>query len=601
MSENIFKKYLGVIIVLLLVAIAVSRWQREWHPEVNSVSEDASTIKLIEVSEQKGITFKFQSPILDPDIDPPDFYVIGGGVAVHDVNNDGWMDFYAVTARSGEKNHLYINQSGNGFLEQAEKWGVADLNGEPVKRSKYGMTVDEPEYTSSLAPIFFDYNNDGLVDLFIARLACSILLKNTGERFEEVTGKEGFNDCNNAQSAVPVDINEDGFLDLYLMRYQGAFDLYNLDSDDIWVNSLFNATNGGINSVFLNRNGAVFENATDTVGGADFHWSLDANIGEFVNEGEINLLVSNDYGPDTLYLIQAGKLVDVSSKLGPPDRRLGMGVTPGYLEGPRPFIHVSNAFHPLYRNEGNFLWRTDQESGFHDTAMQAGTNNCGWAWSAAFSDLDLDGDLDLYVANGFLTSNKKSAKDLSFNIGTLQSLPGLVTSDVTQFDKVVGDVKDEEFQFAGNEVDCLFLNDKGKFKNISKDAGITTIWDGRAVATIDIDNNGVQELLVNTRKNGLLLFQSSTEPAKNWIGFRLRSRSLKRDVVGAKITVTQGKRSWYRYATGGKSGFLTISDPRLHVGLESEMPVQLEIRWPNSKIEQFFNLTPGAYYDFWQE
>ena len=594
-------KYSGVILVLVLVIVAYSKWDTSWESTDNLGDKHNIRFTLNEVSSENGVSFSYKGPVLDRDLSPSDFYIVGGGMAVHDVNNDGWMDFYVVTAHNGSKNHLYINQNGEGFKEQAAEWGIADLNGEPVVKRKYSMSLDEPELTSSMAPIFFDYNNDGLVDLFVARLGCSILLKNDGKKFIDVTEDLEADFCLNAQSALPIDVNQDGFLDLYLLRYYGPHNLFELDSDDVWVNSLFNATNGGTNTLYLNQAGQKFVDVTDERGGADYHFSLDANFGEFSNEGAREVLVSNDYGPDVLYRLVNGKFIDVSVELGSPDRRLGMGVTPAYLEGDRPYVHVSNAFHPMYRNEGNFLWKFSQSSGATDLAIAKGTNNCGWAWSAAFVDFDSDSDLDLYVSNGFISSNNSNARDISFSLGTLQSLPGAVTSDVGQFEKVVGNLEDENFQFAGNEIDCVFLNEKNKFNNVSKTVGISSAWDGRVASVIDIDNDGAQELLVNTRNKGLKLLQSSIKSPRNWVGFRIRSKSLKRDLEGVKVSVKQGKRTWKRFTTGGKSGFLSISDPRVHVSLENELPVQVEVVWQNGKKDQLLNLVPGSYYEIWQD
>src|SRR5262245_22529336 len=104
----------------------------------------------MDVTEEQGIHFQYQDPEFDGLLKGKErIFFVGGGVAVADVNDDGWMDIILPSAKKGSKNHLYLNQKGKGFQEAGEAWGVADTN----------------QDAASMSPLFFDYDNDGKPDL----------------------------------------------------------------------------------------------------------------------------------------------------------------------------------------------------------------------------------------------------------------------------------------------------------------------------------------------------------------------------------------------------------------------------------------------------
>lgn len=610
------RKLIGILTVLVVLGGAsfvrsgvFASWLAQRRLEQMQNALKKSGLKFEEISKRAGIQFSYGAPHLSEVLRPEDLHIVGAGVAVADVNGDGFMDFYVVTAGAGGANQLYLNKGDGTFQEVAASWGIRDLNLTTEIASPNPIVPPKQNSFASLFPIFFDFNNDGLPDLLVAGLGGIKMFRNLGARFE--SAGDGMLDRKNAQAMVPLDYDRDGFTDLYVVRYFSDRDLFNTLDDDAWVNSSYNATNGGSNTLYKNNGDGTFTDVTAQTGGGDTHWGFDAAAGDFFGDAGLELLISNDFGPDVLYEIKDGKFRDISGSLGVPDRRLGMGVSFGFLDqSARPYVHVSNAFHPGYRHEGNFLWHFDAEHDAHDEALTRGSNYCLWAWGSVFGDFDLDGQQDLYVTNGFVSGNERrefvpdiyavppgQTTDASFKMGTLQALPGAVLNRGSVFSSMFrGEADVGKLSFAGYQPDCLFLNQGGSFTDVAPQVGLTERTDGRAAATIDFDNNGALDLLITTRNNGVELYHNLTEPRSRWLGLQLidaRGNSL---VTGAEVTFSQAGSTWRRYATGGKSGLLAMSDPRIHVGLTSEMPVDVEVRWPSGKIQKLPGLSAGIYH-----
>jgi hypothetical protein len=507
---------------------------------------------------------------------------------------------------------LYLNRGNFTFEEVAAAWGVADANKTIDESSANPFIPPKLKSASSLFPLFFDFNNDARPDLYIAGLGCTKLYRNDGDKFTDVSATSGLSDCKNSQSAVPLDYTRDGFVDVYVLRYFAARNLFTTSEDEVWINSSFDADNGGVNTVYKNNGDGTFTDVTAMVGGADGHWGLDAAAGDFNGDGGLGVLISNDFGPDTYYKIVDGKFIDASSEaLGEPDRRVGMGVSVGYLDDDmRPSIHVSNGYYPQYRHEGNFLWHFNPGGSAVDRAMERGSNYCLWAWGSVFADLDLDGNQDLYVTNGFISGTEKKERvpgvflepgaslgDAAFRMGTLQGLPGAVMSHGSIFAGLFkNDAEVGKLSFAGHQRDCMFLNSGEKFVDVASFAGIESEWDGRAAITADFDNNGALDVVVTTRNKGIKILRNLVPSDTHWIGLELVDRKGNHSAPGTFVRATQGARHFARYSTGGKSGFMGVSDPRIHFGLPTGGSVGLQIRWASGTQQSLENLEPGRYH-----
>jgi hypothetical protein len=569
------RRWQGVILLAVLLAGGWLVRQIEWGAPRAS---GPSPFHLKDVTREMGIDYRFQDPVLDQRIAPVQrLFFIGGAVAVADVNGDGWPDIFLAPAKQGEPAKLYLNRGGNRFEDAAQAWGVAQ----------------RPPGGATLVPVFFDFNNDGRPDLYLAGLGCSVLYRNDGDHFTDVSKASGATDCLNSSGAVPFDFDGDGNLDLYVLRYWGPHDFFNLESPYVLYENLVDARNGGRNTYLRNRGDGTFEDVTDRLGGGDYHWTYDAAVADFSGDGKFELLVVNDFGPDQLYSVEAGgKLVNISDRLGFPDRRLGMGVSLADVAGSgRAQPYVSNEYIEGWNETGNFFWNF-RSSGHDavDMAPKMGVANCQWSWGAAFVDLDLDGREDLYVANGLLTGT--GLGEYEFAIGTVTGLPGALLSDYRNWAPL------GTRSFQGHQQDCLFHNTEQGFVDVFGSTGVQIPPDGRSVALIDFDNNGAMDLLIGTQNEPgtVHLLKNEQPPGDHWISIEPIGRKTNRDAVGAVVAVTQEGRTQRRFATGGKTGFHAISDKRLHFGLPGHGPVDVEIRWPSGHVQKVSGLEPGRHH-----
>ncbi len=282
-------RFLGLAIVVIVFLIGskirVSSYGYSWNSSQKQTSPQLrSDFRFTDITAQQGIHFKYEGPKLDPLFEDKEriFFASGSGVSVADVNGDGWMDILLVSAKQGGTNHLYINQKGQGFRESAKEWGIDRFL----------------SHGASVAPIFFDFNNDGKPDLYIARLGCSQLYMNTGNKFIDISQDSGVTDCKNSSGAIPLDFNNDGLLDLYIVRFWNDHNYFKLNTPFVAPENLVNATNGGVNTLYQNLGNGKFQDVTQSAGGGDTHWSWDAAAGDFFNDGSTQLLVANDTGPD---------------------------------------------------------------------------------------------------------------------------------------------------------------------------------------------------------------------------------------------------------------------------------------------------------------
>ncbi|MDQ1317915.1 MAG: hypothetical protein QG588_1570, partial [Candidatus Poribacteria bacterium] len=312
------------------------------------------------------------------------------GVAWGDFNNDGKPDLYVVNDFA--YNALYINK-GNGTFENITqaagvKGGIDIVGGVEVPNG-YGVALA-------------DVNNDGYLDIYVVNLgAPNILYLNNGDgTFTDITAQAGvgggFGPQNAGTAAVFGDCNNDGKIDLF-------------------------AANGyGRPSFFYINNGNGFDNASGKAGVSEHKDAEGAVFGDYDNDGNMDLFVTNCASADgaplqsILYKNDGkGKFVDVTKKAGLSGEDYSLGASfgdfdnDGYLDL---YIVNNGSANKLYRNNG--------DGTFTDTTAQAGVDNLALGSSAVLGDINNDGYLDIYVANtGFSDSEEGDPDVLYLNNG----------------------------------------------------------------------------------------------------------------------------------------------------------------------------------------
>lgn len=529
---------------------------------------------LEEVSEASGINFTHQSPVLDPEFTPimPQIASMGASVSVCDFDRDGWNDLYVSNSRYGSKNALYHNQKDGSFEEVGKALGLDDLN-------RKGTGV-------SMGAVWADYDNDGYEDVFIYKWGRPELYRNEeGRGFISVTQTSGLPHWINANSAIWLDYNSDGYVDLFIGGYfPENLDLWKLEHTAVLTESFEYALNGGRNYLLKNDGMGRFEDVTAEVGLTSTRWTLAAGAVDVNLDGYPELILANDYGVDEFYLNNKGESfteqgAEASMGFSP---KSGMNVTIGDMNNDGLFgFYISNITEEGVLLQGNNFWvpKFDKDKlSYQNLARESGIEAGGWSYGAQFGDLNNDGFLDLYLANGFISGIKGTNYwyDYSKVTGGNKS----IISDIRNWPAMEGR------SHSGYQRNRIWLNTgKGFMYDVSdKVAGLQT-HDSRSVAMADLWNRGVLDVVVGNQDEKLLVYKNHTNPEKRWIAFELQGREANTSAIGAIVRIFWDSQEQAQVLSGG-IGFSSQNQRRLHFGLgENDRVDKVEILWPGGKTQ----------------
>lgn len=537
-----------------------------------------------EVSQELGVTFVHQRCDVDDPLKhiQPQIAAMGASVSVADVNNDGYQDFYVTNSAFGEPNHLYIQQSDGTFEEQASFYGVADLNQYPKG--------------SSMGSIWADVNNDGWEDLFVYRYGKPVLFVNQkGQKFEPFEGATQFPDWVNSNSAVWLDYNADGYVDLFLTGYfKEDVDIWDLDDTRMMPDSYEFATNGGKNYLFRNDGGRGFTDVTQEMGLDNRKWTLAVTSVDINGSGFPDLILANDYGVDELFLNEKGKrFVDMgpASSMGDIPKS-GMSITAADFYNQGDFaLYVTNISEAGVLMQGNNLWAPTGSTTidgievptYANTATSAGVEQGEWAYSGAVTDLNNNGTLDLYIANGFYSATPNT--DYWYDYTKVVGANSQVIINASNWPAM------KERTFSGYQQNRLMLNDgSGRFREVSSAVGAALDKDSRAVAFLDIRNDGTMDMVVANQHAPVSVFKNQVNQDHAWIQISLEGTQANRSAIGASVTVewtdAQGQAQRQKQSVSGGEAFSSQSSRVLHFGLgvmDSDTVENVTINWPGGK------------------
>jgi hypothetical protein len=519
-------------------------------------------IRLVDITSAAGIQFRHQSGAYGGKLLPE---TMGAGCAFLDYDADGWQDILLVNgmdwpghARARSTLRLYHNNRNGTFSDVTKRAGL-DVE-------MYGMGV-----------AVGDWNNDGFPDLFITCVGQNRLFRNTGRgTFVDVTTASGLGGRRAfSTSALWFDFDRDGLLDLFVCNYvtwSAEHDVFCSAGGRAKTYCTPEAYRGDTCWLFRNRGNGTFEDVTATCGIFDTSSkSLGVAMIDDDRDGWPDLVVANDTQPNKLYRNQRnGTFREVAVAAGlaysaDGRARAGMGIDAADFDNSgRMGVAVTN-----FDQEMIGLYRSIGPGQYEDVAMRAGVGDASrnrLGFGCLFADLDLDGALDLVVANGHIDEPVRGIRD-----GIGHAYPPL-----------------------------LFHNQGGgTFRDMAAAAGVDFARPrvGRGLACGDFDRDGDVDLLFTTNNGPAVLFRTDQLGSNRSVRLTLVGTRSNRDGIGASVRVFHDGVTQSRLVKTGSS-YLSQSELPVTFGVGRRDRVdRVVIDWPSGRTEEFRNVAAGRAYE----
>jgi hypothetical protein len=484
----------------------------------------------------------------------------GSGVAVADYDTDGDLDIYVSTAQTtdawlaGDRpqaNALFRSEGDGTFVDVAEAAGVA-LRG---------------WFAGSY---FVDYDNDGDRDLFLTAWGPNHLLRNEGDgTFVDVSKASGLGASSYwSNGAAFGDLDGDGDLDLYVANYcyydlaDPPFGGNRINWKGVEVLMGPQGLNGEPDQLFRNNGDGTFTDISREAGIEDYTdplFGFGVVMSDLDTDGDLDIYVANDSvsnylwrNDGGLHFTEIGSFAGVAANEDSRDQA-GMGADAADFDGDGLIdlivTNFSHDFNTLYRNRGKMI--------FADATFESNLSDSydKLVWGAKFLDVDNDGQVDLFTANGHVYPE-------------VNRHPQLKT--------------------AFKQSNSLYWNrGGGRFENVSPSAGpgLAIVESSRGLAAADLDGDGDLDLLLTNMEAPLNLLLNDGGNRRSWISVELIGTTSNRDAVGARLTLEAGGVRQVREVNPYGS-FLSQSDYRTHFGLGAAETVdRLTIDWPSGFSE----------------
>ncbi len=534
---------------------------------IGCVAQSPPVPRFEDISKQAGLTV--------PNIaEAEQHYIIestSGGVGFIDCDNDGKLDIVTINSSTVDRYRkggdlmvtLYHQDADLKFTDITQSAGLT--------RKGWGMGV-----------AVADFDNDGWQDLYVTGYGGNVLYRNLGNcKFEDVTDKAGLRVGGYSTGAAWGDFDRDGYVDLFVPRYL-SMETDKLPAPDavdklcsfqgVSMECARRGHTGESDFLFHNRGDGTFEDVSKKAGVDDpgHYLGMQGIWADYYNDGWPDLYVTNDGGPNFLYRNKHdGTFEDVGLYSGAAlslegQERGSMGVDFGDIDHDgRLDIVVTN-----FSGEAIALYYNQGDRGFTDISWPSGIarpsiNYVGWGTS--FFDVDNDGWLDLFVANGHV---------------------------FPQMDNVKGSAP-------YRQPVLLFRNNRNRtFDDVTTLAGLDKLpaASRRGVAFGDVNNDGKIDILLLNVGGPPTLLINRTQSDNHAVLFKLAGSKSNRAAIGARVTVTSGGVKQFSEVKSGSS-YCSQNDLRLHFGLGKDATIaSVEVAWPSGKKETYKNLTADIIY-----
>lgn len=537
----------------------------------------------------------------------------GGGVAIADINNDELPDVYFVSTTG--KNKLYLNQGGMKFKDITDAAGVGSEEGFEINVT----TVD--------------INADGYLDLYVCRAGPiekeerrnRLFVNNKDLTFTERAKEYGLDDISASVGANFFDYDNDGDLDLYLVNYPADFSYTSrieakATPDKKRMEPVLTPKNP-LDTDRLYRNDGPpvdgkggFKDVSKEAGIWNFAYGLSSSVEDFNGDGWLDIYVGNDFiQPDFLYINNGNGTftnrlpeyfrhisqhtmgteladfdndglfdlfaVDMMSKTNYRTKTLQNSNSQGKYTS-----LVNHGYHePVVRN---VLQRNNGNGTFSDLGCLADVFRTDWSWSGLLADMDNDGLKDLFVTNGY-RREITNTDFINFEFAEIKEKNTPIKNlykDVYEFLKIIPTYKLRNFYFR-NKGDWTFEDMSGKW--VTTEAS----WSNGA-AYADLDKDGDLDYLVNNIDDPAFVLENlgRQKLEASYLQCKLIGNAQNPMGTGATVTIHYNGQQQYARLSPTR-GIFSAVEHLLHFGLGTVQKIdRLQVRWPDGKAQTLTNL-----------
>lgn len=635
-QPNHLNLFCFALLLLLLASCRKSEPIREfsWNQEkgyrwAELEMDQSSPIGLEQIpSKITGITFR--NDLADERMSENRILMNGSGVAAGDVNGDGHVDLYFT--RIDGPNRLYTNQGGFRFTDITDEAGVAH------------------EGHLSSGAVFTDVDGDEDLDLLITTVnTANALYMNDGTGKFTLQENSGLESAKGSMTMALADVDRDGFLDLYITNYRETNVLDVFEAQEItWENTIKNGQLippyddyftiidrgeghhperheiGRQDELYLNNGDGTFKKVDDlenrflasdgTPLGLSPDWGLSAKFQDLDGNSLPDLYVNNDFWtPDRIWINQGDGIfkaidslairnssfysmtVDFSdiNKDSHTDiftvemlnshhsERLitRLPIEPYFLQ------NGVNKLRPRYNRNSMYLNRGDNT--YAEISYYSGLEASDWSWATRFLDLDLDGHEDLIIANGF-AHDFQNLDAQEERLNRLIETQGQITIPyIDQFPRLRQNNK-------------IFKNNGDlTFTDVSSDWGFNEKDISMGMATADLNNDGVLDVIISRLNDEPAIFKNKTINSR--IAIRLRGESPNTQAIGAKVKLSGGPGGDQTREIMSGGDYLSGSDPMMVFAATPESRHQLTITWPDGTQSRLDTLSANKIYEIDQK
>jgi hypothetical protein len=457
-----------------------------------------------------------------------------------------------------------------------------------------------------------DFDNDGWTDIYATRLeAPNLLFRNLGDgTFEEVGGAAGVNVSSLSSGCAWGDVNNDGYLDLFVLTTKGRCHLYVNNQDGTfhdqaatWGVSLINfgpqnwtsaafgdydldgdldlhvtgwIEQGFLNRLFRNTGRSAFEDVTSTAGVSDQpFWGFASGFADLDGDGWPELLVAADFRTSHLFRnLRNGRFLDISEEASIGDDENGMGSAIGDVDNDGDLDwFVTSIYDPDiicgptgcsigWGGSGNQFYRNDSTGHFVNATDELGVRNGFWGWGTTFFDHDNDGDVDLGMTNGI-------------------NFPWTPNEDKFQ---------NRPLRLWKNEGPAAAMPE------IASACGLTNHDDGKGYFVLDYDRDGDMDLFVVNTAAHPVLYRCETANQNSWLQVELRGTTTNYFGIGAVVRIQADPNAATQMRLMSiNSNYMSHDEILAHFGLGfGVVSVDVvRVEWPASGLVQTVHNVPA--------